>query len=166
MAAQGLQRSGGQSVGRKLRAGVAGGFLGGVVIWIYEAVVWVGVQHQLPLSGIPSNATGLVFGKAVQASLGPLAYVAGTAIHFCFAAGWGVLFAFLWPVLRRLGWEATLAALFYAVLAWVVMHAAIATVSTSHPNYLDPAVVIGGFMSHFFFTVPMALLIKRQLAQA
>lgn len=145
------------------KVGVVGGLVGGVVIWIYEAIVWVGVQHLLPLSGIPANATGLVFGKDVQASLGPAAYLLGTAIHFSFAMGWGVLFALIWPFFRRRGFEATLVALAYAVVAWVVMHVAIMVVSDDHPNYADPAVIIGGFMSHFFFTVPMALLVKRYL---
>jgi hypothetical protein len=67
-----------------VRAGLIGGLVGGVTIWIYEAIVWVGAQHLMPLAGIPRNATGLVFGKAVQDSLGPLAYVVGTAIHFFF----------------------------------------------------------------------------------
>ncbi|HWK53381.1 MAG TPA: hypothetical protein VNR18_03355 [Hyphomicrobiales bacterium] len=147
-----------------IRAGLAGGLLGGVVIWIYEAVVWVGIQHQMPLAGIPRNATGLVFGPGVQESLGVGSYLVGTAIHFVFALGWGVLFALLWPGLRRRGWEATLAALFYAVFAWIVMHAAIMVVSDSHPDYFDPNVVIGGFMSHLFFTVPLALLVKHRLA--
>jgi hypothetical protein len=48
-------------------------------------------------------------------------------------------------------------------IAWIVMHAAITMVSTSHPDYLDPTVVIGGFMSHVFFTVPLALAVKRRL---
>jgi hypothetical protein len=50
--------------------------------------------------------------------------------------------------------------LFYAVVAWVLRHGDIVAVSTSHPNYLDPAVVIGGFMSHFFLAVPLALVVK------
>ncbi len=41
------------------------------------------------------------------------------------------------------------------------MHAAIAAVSTSHPNYLDPTVIIGGFISHILFTVPLARGIER-----
>src|ERR1700742_5141820 len=131
-----------------LRAGAFGGLTGGVCIWIYEAIVWVGIQHQMPLAGIPANATGLVFGKVFQASLGLGAHVLGTLIHFAFAMAWGVLFALIWPAFRRRGWEASLLALFYAVFAWVVMHAAIALVSNSHPDYLDPTVVIGGFMSH------------------
>ena len=151
-----------------LRAGIVGGLTGGVCIWLYEAIVWVGIQHQMPLSGIPANATGLVFGKAFQASLGLGAHGLGTAIHFAFAfaMAWGVLFALVWPAFRRRGWEATLLALFYAVFAWIVMHAAIAAVSTSHPDYLDPVVIIGGFMSHIFFTVPLALVVKRRLAAA
>src|SRR5690349_20379087 len=90
--------------------GLLGGLLGGVIIWMYEAVVWVGVQHQMPLSGIPSNATGLTFGADVQASLGWMAAVLGTAIHFLFALIWGVVFAGMWPSFRRRGLEATLVA--------------------------------------------------------
>lgn len=146
-----------------LRAGIAGGLVGAVFIWIYEALVWVGAQHMMPLAGIPRNATGLVFGKAVQESLGIWAYIVGTGIHFVFAAAWGVLFAMLWPYFRRRGYEATFIALFYAVLAWIVMHVAIMIASDNHPNYYDPAVIIGGFMSHIFFTVPLALTVKRLL---
>jgi hypothetical protein len=149
---------------RTLRAGVIGGLAGGMVVWIYEAVVWVGVQHQMPLSGIARNATGLVFGKDVQESLGWAAYLIGIGIHFFFSLAWGVLFASIWPFFRDRGYEATLVALFYAVIAWIVMHAAIVAVSNNHPNYYDPVVVIGGFMSHFFFTVPLALIVKRRLA--
>ena len=147
-----------------VRAGLAGGLVGAVTIWVYEAVVWVGVQHLMPLAGIPRNATGLVFGREVQDSLGAAAYVIGTGIHFVFALAWGVLFALLWPFFRRRGYEATLVALFYAVVAWIAMHAAIIVASSNHPNYYDPNVVIGGVMSHFFFTVPLALVIKRRLA--
>jgi hypothetical protein len=149
----------------QIAAGLQGGLVGAVVIWLYEAVVWVGVQHQMPLSGIPSNAVGLVFGKPVQVGLGPLSYILGTAIHFIFALGWGVLFALIWPAFRRRGWEATLLALPFAVAAWIAMHAGIAAVSTSHPDYTDPAVVIGGFMSHFFFAIPLALVVKDRLAE-
>jgi hypothetical protein len=149
-----------------LRAGVSGGLVGGVTIWLYEAVVWVGAQHSMSLAGIPRNATGLVFGKAMQESLGGLAYAVGIGIHFFFAIAWGVLFAWLWPYFRKRGYEATLVALFYAVIAWIVMHAAIMIVSDNHPDYYDPAVIIGGFMSHFFFTVPLALVVQRSYARA
>ena len=147
-----------------IRIGLLGGLLGGVTIWIYEAVVWVGIQHQMPLSGIPSNATGLTFGADVQASLGWMAAVLGTAIHFLFALIWGVVFAWMWPSFRRRGLEATLVALPFAMIVWIVMHVAIMVASDTHPNYFDPNVVIGGFMSHFFFAVPMALYVKRRMA--
>ncbi|WP_298196401.1 hypothetical protein [Novosphingobium sp.] len=145
------------------RIGALGGLLGGCVIWVYEAVVWVGVQHQMPLAGIPRNAVGLVFGKPFQESLGALAYPLGTAIHFGFAMVWGAVFALIWPHFRRRGWEATLLALFYAVALWIIMHVAIAIAGDDHPDYLDPAVVIGGFMSHLFYSVPLALYVKRRM---
>lgn len=147
-----------------IRAGTLGGITGAICIWIYEALVWVGVQHLMPLAGIPRNATGLVFGKDVQEALGIGAYFLGTAIHFVFAIAWGVLFALAWPYFRRRGYEATFIALFYAIIAWIAMHVAISIASDNHPNYYDPAVVIGGFMSHFVFTVPLALTVKRLLA--
>ena len=145
----------------KIRVGLIGGLTGGIIIWIYEAIVWVGVQHLMPLAGIPRNATGLVFGKGVQESLGALAYVVGTGIHFFFALVWGVIFAFLWPSFRK--YEATLVAMFFAVVLWIVMHVLIALVTNDHPNYLDPNVVIGGFMSHFFYAIPLALIVKQRL---
>jgi hypothetical protein len=100
----------------------------------------------------------------VQASLGLLASVVGTFIHFFFAVFWGVLFAYIWPWFRRRGFEATLVALPYAMIAWIVMHAAIMVASDNHPNYFDPNVIIGGFMSHFFFAVPMALVVKQRMS--
>jgi hypothetical protein len=36
--------------------------------------------------------------------------------------------------------------------------------SSNHPNYFDPNVIIGGFMSHFVFAIPLALVVKRILA--
>jgi len=148
-----------------IRIGVEAGMVAGVIIWIYEAIVWVGIQHQMPLIGIPRNATGLVFGADVQSSLGFVSYVVGTLIHFLFSAVWGVGFVLLWPWCRRRGLEATFVALFYAMFAWIVMHVAIMIVSDNHPDYTDPVVVIGGFMSHFFFAVPLALIVKRRLPQ-
>ena len=155
------------NINRKLtiQAGIIGGLVGGVTIWIYEALVWVGAQHLMPLAGIPRNATGLVFGKEVQESIGWAAYLVGTGIHFLFSIAWGVLFAWMWPHFRKRGYEATLVALFYAVFAWIVMHVAIMIASDNHPNYYDPVVIIGGFMSHFFFAIPLALIVKRQLAK-
>jgi len=147
-----------------IRAGLIGGLAGGIAIWIYEAVVWVGAQHLMPLSGIPPNATGLVFGKTFQKAIGEWAYLLGTSMHFGFALVWGVLFALMWPPLRRRGYEATFVALFYAAFAWIVMHVAISIASNDHPNYHDPVVIIGGVMSHIFFAVPMALVVKRLLS--
>ena len=95
---------GGWPAGRLIRSGVVAGLLGGVCIWGYEAIVWVGIQHQMRLAGIPANATGLVFGKSVQASLGYGAHAVGLAIHFAFAAAWGVLLALILPRLLRRGW--------------------------------------------------------------
>jgi len=145
-----------------VRAGLAGGLLGGVCIWAYEAVVWVGWQHLMPLASIPANAVGLVFGPDVRQRLGPAAYGVGTLIHFGFAMAWGVPFALAWARLARRGFEATLLALPYAVLAWIIMHAGIALVSDTHPDYLDPVIVIGGCMSHVFYAVPMALYVKHR----
>jgi hypothetical protein len=155
---------GGPAAKAIIRAGLIGGLVGGMTIWIYEALVWVGAQHLMPLYAIPPNATGLVFGKQFQIAIGGWAYMLGTGIHFAFALVWGVLFAAIWPHLRRRGYEATLAALFYAVVAWIVMHVAISLASNDHPNYHDPVVIIGGFMSHFFFAVPMALVVKRSVS--
>lgn len=157
--------SGWKDRNRMLKAGIIGGLTGGVIIWIYEALIWVGVQHMMPLGGIPRNATGLVFGKEVQESLGLFAYFLGTGIHFFFTLVWGILFAAIWPHFRRKGYEATFIALFYAVIAWILMHVAIMIASDNHPNYYDPVVIIGGFMSHIFFTVPLALIVKKQFEQ-
>jgi hypothetical protein len=81
-----------------------------------KTLIWVGAQNLMPLVGIPPNATGLVFGKAVQDNLGIWAYFLGTAIHFVYAIAWGVLFAAIWPYFRRRGYEATFIALFYAII--------------------------------------------------
>jgi len=145
-------------------AGMMGGLVGGIVIWVYEAIVWVGVQGLMPLAGIPRNATGLVFGKSFQQAIGGWAYLIGTSIHFFFALGWGVAFALAWPWFRKRGWEATLVAVFFAIFLWIVMHVAIDVIGDDHPDYLDPAIVIGGFMSHFFYTIPLALIVKSRLA--
>jgi hypothetical protein len=148
-----------------IKTGFLGGMVGGVTIWIYEALVWVKAQHLLTLSGIPSNATGLVFGKHFQSVIGGWSYLLGTTIHFAFAILWGIAFAYTWPYFKRRGYEATFIALFYAVIAWVTMHVAISIVSSDHPNYLDPVVVIGGMLSHICYAVPMALVVKQQSAK-
>ena len=146
-----------------LRAGLVGGLIGGAAIWGYEACVWAGWQHLLPLSAIPANAVGLTLGKAAQMRLGAAAYVLGTAIHFGFAVLWGLGFAKAWPYLRSKGCEASLAALLLAPVLWGVMHAGIALLGQQHPDYADPAVVVGGVLSHIFYTVPMALGVRRMM---
>ena len=146
-----------------VRAGLAGGVVGGAHIWVYEAVVWVGIQHLLPLAAIPANATGLMFGKAVKQGLGIWASVLGTLTHFGFAMVWGTGFAAIWPWFRQRGWEATTLALPFALALWVVMHGAIMIAGQQHPNYLDPNVFIGGVMSHLFFAVPLALVVRLML---
>jgi hypothetical protein len=164
MAATASVRADQGDVGETIRVGLLGGLIGGVIIWIYEAIVWVGVQHLMPLAGIPRNATGLVFGKDVQDMLGAVAYLVGTGIHFFFALAWGVAFAWALPSFARRGYKASLVGMFFAVLLWIVMHIAIALASSNHPNYLDPNVIIGGFMSHLFYAVPLALFVKSRLA--
>lgn len=130
---------------------------------IGEALVWVGAQNLMLLAGIPRSATGLVFGKQIQESLGWIACLVDTGIHFVFSMAWGVLFAWIRPHFRERGYEATFPALVYAVIAWIVMHAAVMIASDNQPDYFDPAVIIGGFMSHLFFTIPLALIVKRRL---
>lgn len=153
-------------IGTAIRAGTIGGLVGGACIWVYEAIVWAGVQHLLPLNSIPANASGLVFGKAIQLTFGPWASVMGTLIHFGFAVIWGTIFALLWPIFRARGWEASALALPFAIVLWVVMHVAIALVGHEHPNYFDPNVIIGGIMSHLFYAVPLALVVRSGMARA
>lgn len=147
-----------------IQAGLGAGLFGGVAIWLYEAVVWAGIQHLMPITAIPGNATGLVFGHAIKQALGIWADGLGLVIHFGFAMVWGVAFALVWPHLRRRGWEATLVALCMAPILWVCMHVAIALAGHEHPDYLDPQIIIGGIFSHIFYTVPMALRVKFRLA--
>ena len=158
---------GGVSRAETIKIGALAGLIGGVSIWIYEIVVWVNIQHIMALSGLAQNAVGLVFGNPMKVQLGfPVASALGAAIHFGFSAAWGALFAFIWPFFRKRGFEATLVALFYAVFAWIVMHLAIMVAGPDHPNYGDQLVILNGFMSHFFFTVPMAVIVKKRLGGA
>jgi hypothetical protein len=45
--------------------------------------------------------------------------------------------------------EATPVELPFAAMVWVAMHGAIAIVSTNHPDYLDPNVIVGGLRSQY-----------------
>jgi hypothetical protein len=63
---------------------------------------------------------------------------------------------------RRLGREYELAANALAFSGHMRRSRSAGLASDNHPNYLDPVVVIGGFMSHFFM-VPLALGVKKRL---
>ena len=68
-----------------------------------------------------------------------------------------------WPWFARRGREAPLLALFYAMILWMAMHAAIAIASHDPLDCADPGVITGGFMAHFFVTMPAALTVKQSL---
>jgi len=135
--------------------------VGAVASWIYELIVWVHLLHLTSVSGIAENTAVLSFGPGVR-SLGAGALALGIAIHFLTAVLWGILFALIWPALRARCIEATLAALFYGIFAWVVMHnVVLALFSPAPPSYTVYS-VINGLMAHTFaFSVPLALVIKR-----
>jgi hypothetical protein len=145
----------------KLRAGIVGGVVGAVSSWLYELVVWVHYLHLTTVRGIAENTAVLSFGPSIR-SLGAAAVALGVAIHFLTAVLWGILFACIWPALRARAIEATLAALFYGIFAWVFMHnVVLALFSPAPPSYTTYS-VINGLMAHTFaFSVPLALVIKR-----
>jgi hypothetical protein len=146
-----------------LRAGLIGGFVGGVGIWLYELVVWVNLLHLTDFSGMLDGAAVLSFGAGIR-RLGTFAVVLGVTIHFVTALVWGVGFAYLWPVLKARGIEATLGALFYGIFAWIIMHNVLLALFAPSPPVYTTYSVLNGFVSHTFaFTVPMALVIKRVL---
>jgi hypothetical protein len=145
-----------------LRLGALAGLAGGCTIWLYELVVWVHFLRIRTVEGLLENSAVLVFGPRAAAWPHPVTLAVSALVHFATAAAWGALFALLWPALRRRAVEATLAALFYGVFAWVVMHnvvlAALSPVPPSYTTY----VVLNGLVSHTFaFSVPVALLVKR-----
>jgi hypothetical protein len=145
----------------KLRAGIVGGGVGAVSSWLYELVVWVHYLHLTTVRGIAENTAVLSFGPGIR-SLGAGAVALGVAIHFLTAVIWGVLFAFIWPALRARSIEATLAALFYGIFAWVFMHNVVLALFSPAPPSYTPYSVINGLMAHTFaFSVPLALVIKR-----
>ena len=148
---------------RQVLAGLAGGLVGGVTIWIYKLVVqgWL-LKLSTPYQ-IVENTAVLCFGPSVRA-LGPAAFALGVAIHFATALAWGVVFALIWPWLRARHIEATLAALAFGVFAWIVMHnVLLAAFSPAPPSYTVYS-VINGFMSHTLgFAVPLALVVKHRL---
>lgn len=153
----------GTNRGAQLRAGVAGGVVGALTSWIYELIVWVRLLHITSAYGIAENTAVLSFGTGIR-RLGAGAFALGVGIHFLTAVIWGILFALIWPFLRARSIEATLAALFYGVLAWVVMHNVVLALFSPAPPTYTVYSVINGLMAHTFaFSVPMALVIKRLL---
>ena len=135
--------------------------MGAVASWLYELIVWVHLLHLTSVAGIAENTAVLSFGPGVR-SLGARALALGIAIHFLTAVIWGILFALIWPALRARSIEATLAALFYGIFAWVVMHNVVLALFSPAPPTYTVYSVINGLMAHTFaFSVPLALVIKR-----
>ena len=145
----------------KLRAGVLGGLVGAVTSWIYELIVWVRLLHLTSAYGIAENTAVLSFGPGIR-RLGAGAFALGVCIHFLTAIVWGMVFALIWPALRARSIEATLAALFYGIFAWIIMHNVVLALFSPAPPSYTPYSVINGLMAHTFaFSVPLALVIKR-----
>jgi hypothetical protein len=151
------------AISAQLRAGIVGGLVGALTSWLYELIVWVHFLHLTSVAGIAENTAVLSFGPRIR-TLGAGALILGVAIHFLTAVIWGILFAFIWPALRARSIEATLAALFYGIFAWVVMHNVVLYLFSPAPPQYTTYSVINGLMAHTFaFSVPMALVIKRLL---
>jgi hypothetical protein len=150
----------------QLRAGVVGGLVAGVTSWIYELVVWVRLLHLTSVYGIAENTAVLSFGPGIR-SLGAGALTLGVGIHFLTAVVWGILFALIWPALRARSIEATLAALFYGIFAWIIMHNVVLALFSPAPPTYTVYSVINGLMAHTFaFSVPMALVVQRLLRRS
>ena len=149
----------------RLSAGLLGGLVGGVTIWIYEFVVQAWLMKTGTPYSIVENTAVLCFGPTIR-SLGLGAFGLGIVIHFATALIWGVVFAWLWPALRARGVEATLAALVFGIVAWIVMHNVLLATFSPNPPVYTVLSVINGFMSHALgFAVPMALVIKARMAE-
>ncbi len=147
----------------KLRAGVLGGLVGAATSWIYELIVWVRLLHLTSAYGIAENTAVLSFGTGIR-RLGAGAFALGVGIHFLTAVVWGIVFALIWPALRARSIEATLAALFYGIFAWIIMHNVVLALFSPAPPTYTVYSVLNGFVAHTFaFSVPMALVIKRLL---
>jgi hypothetical protein len=153
-----------RGLGRQLRAGAIAGFIGGITIWLYEIVVWVHLLHLRTMQGLFENSAVLAFGPAVAQWPEPLPLIVSALVHFVTAMIWGIVFALLWPWLRARGIEATLAALFFGICAWIVMHNVVLALFSPAPPTYTVYSVLNGFVSHTFaFSVPVALIIKRAL---
>ncbi|HEY6455088.1 MAG TPA: hypothetical protein VIY90_07340 [Steroidobacteraceae bacterium] len=163
MIATGIGIHAGSPLSVRLRAGVIGGVVGAVTSWIYELIVWVRLLHLTSVYGIAENTAVLSFGPGIR-HLGATTYALGVCIHFLTAVIWGIVFALIWPALRARSIEATLAALFYGIFAWVIMHNVVLALFSPAPPTYSVYSVLNGLMAHTFaFSVPMALVIKRLL---
>lgn len=152
------------SLAATIRAGLIAGIVGGIGVWIYELIVWVQLLGLTTSYGVVEGTAVLSFGPGIRA-IGFGAFLLGLAIHFAAAMVWGVLFAVIWPWLRARNVEATLAALFYGVFVWIVMHNVMLALFSPAPPQYTVYSVINGFMSHLAFAVPLALVVKRLLAE-
>ena len=143
------------------RDGIIAGLVGSLTIWLYEVVVFVGVQHADTVASVVRHTALLVFGPAILRHAAA-AFGLGLVIHCLTGIVWGVGFAAIWPRLRQQGIEASLAALVYGAFVWVCMHLGIlALLSPDPPIYTAPT-VISGLMSHMVaFAVPVALTVQR-----
>jgi hypothetical protein len=99
------------------RAGALAGFIGGITIWLYELVAWVHYLQIRTVRGLLENSAVLAFSPRVQQLAQPLPLLISAAVHFVTAMVWGILFAYIWSTLRAWRVEATLAALFFGVVA-------------------------------------------------
>lgn len=150
----------------RIRIGLLAGFVGAVTIWIYEFVVLFWLLRQTTALGVVQHTALLVFGPHVLAT--PVfAFVAGFLIHCLTAMVWGVTFALAWPAVSRRGIEASLAALVFGAIAWVVMHVVVLAWLSPDPPVYTVYSVINGLMSHMVaFAVPLALTVQHLEARA
>lgn len=146
----------------QIRIGALAGLVGGLTIWAYELVVWVHYLHLRTVRGLFENSAALAFGPSANAWPVPMALVVSALVHFATAMVWGVLFSVSWPALRKRQIEATLAALCFGILAWVVMHNIVLAIFSPNPSTYTVYSVLNGLVSHTFaFAVPVALIVKR-----
>lgn len=149
---------------QRVVVGAWAGFVGGITIWLYELVVWVHFLQLRTVRGLLENSAMLAFGAQAAQWPSPWTLVVSALVHFITAMAWGVLFALIWPSLQRKQIEATLAALFFGIFAWVVMHNVVLAAFSPQPPTYTTYVVLNGFVSHTFaFSVPLALIVKRRL---
>ena len=145
----------------RIATGLVAGFVGSLTIWIYEMIILCFATHSSTLPGVVQHTALLVFGPSIL-SYPLVAFLLGAVIHCATGMAWGVIFALIWPTLRQAGTEATLAALGFGVVAWVVMHIVVLAVFSPLPPIYTPDIVINGMMSHMVaFSVPLALVVQR-----